>query len=70
VNVDLGSFPANAAVRLDELKTLPRPRSRSSSVLGGGEIKHALAVKAHKFSGKAKEAIEKAGGSTEEIASK
>jgi large subunit ribosomal protein L15 len=73
INVgDLGSFPANAAVGLDELKTaglVPRS-SKLLKVLGGGELKLALSVKAHKFSGKAKEAIAKAGGTAEEIASK
>ena len=36
-------------------------------VLGNGEIKVALTVKASKFSASAKEAIEKAGGTAEEI---
>jgi large subunit ribosomal protein L15 len=36
-------------------------------ILGNGEIKKALHVKAHKFSAKAKEAIEKAGGKAEVI---
>ena len=36
-------------------------------VLGNGEIKVALTVKANKFSQAAKEAIEKAGGTVEEI---
>jgi large subunit ribosomal protein L15 len=36
-------------------------------VLGGGELKQALTVRAHKFSAKAREAIEKAGGKVEEI---
>jgi large subunit ribosomal protein L15 len=37
-------------------------------ILGKGEIKKALTVKAHKFSAKAKDAIEKAGGKAEVIA--
>ena len=37
---------------------------------GFGELKHALQVKAHKFSAKAKEAIAKAGGTAEEIATR
>ncbi len=37
-------------------------------VLGGGELKVALTVKAHKFSASAKEAIEKAGGTVVELA--
>lgn len=36
-------------------------------ILGQGELKKALTVKAHKFSAKAKEAIEKAGGKVEVI---
>ncbi|MBO5852011.1 MAG: 50S ribosomal protein L15 [Clostridia bacterium] len=36
-------------------------------VLGSGELKVALTVKANKFSASAKEAIEKAGGTAEEI---
>lgn len=36
-------------------------------ILGKGELKKALTVKAHKFSAKAKEAIEKAGGKVEVI---
>ena len=36
-------------------------------VLGQGELKTKLTIKAHKFSGTAKEAISKAGGTAEEI---
>ena len=36
-------------------------------VLGGGELKNAITVKAAKFSASAKEAIEKAGGSAETL---
>jgi large subunit ribosomal protein L15 len=36
-------------------------------ILAKGEVKKALKVKAHKFSAKAKEAIEKAGGTAEVI---
>ena len=36
-------------------------------ILAKGELKKAVTVKAHKFSAKAKEAIEKAGGKTEVI---
>jgi large subunit ribosomal protein L15 len=69
---DLAVFSAKASVGPDELKAaglIPR-NSKLVKVLGTGEIKHALTVKAHRFSAKAKEAIAKAGGSTEEIASK
>ncbi len=37
-------------------------------ILANGELKGAVTVKAHKFSAKAKEAIEKAGGKAEVIA--
>lgn len=37
-------------------------------ILGNGELKGAVTVKAHKFSAKAKEAIEKAGGKAEVLA--
>lgn len=37
-------------------------------ILGNGELKHALTVRAHKFSTSAKAAIEAAGGTCEEIA--
>lgn len=36
-------------------------------ILGAGELKKKLTIKANKFSGKAREAIEKAGGKLEEI---
>lgn len=36
-------------------------------ILGNGELKGAVTVRAHKFSAKAKEAIEKAGGKAEVI---
>jgi large subunit ribosomal protein L15 len=37
-------------------------------ILGNGKIEKAVTVRAHKFSAKAKEAIEKAGGKAEVIA--
>ena len=43
-------------------------KGRPVKVLARGEIKKALHVKAHAFSGKAKEAISSAGGSTEVVA--
>jgi large subunit ribosomal protein L15 len=73
VNVgDLAAFPAKAAVGPDEIKAaglVPRT-SKLLKVLGGGELKLALTVRAHKFCAKAKEAIAKAGGTAEEIAAK
>jgi large subunit ribosomal protein L15 len=73
INVgDLNDFTAKSEVGLAELKAaglVPR-NSKLLKVLGGGELKHALQVKAHKFSAKAKEAIAKAGGTAEEIATR
>jgi large subunit ribosomal protein L15 len=42
-------------------------RGRLVKVLGDGEIEKAIQVKAHKFSRTAREKIEKAGGSCEEL---
>jgi large subunit ribosomal protein L15 len=42
-------------------------RGKLVKVLGDGEIEKALQVKAHKFSRSAREKIEKAGGSCEEL---
>lgn len=42
-------------------------RAGRVKILGNGELKKALTVKAHKFSASAKEAIEKAGGKVEVI---
>ena len=73
VNVgDLTTSRRSPTVGLAELKAaglIPR-NSKLLKVLGGGELKHALTVKAHKFSAKAKEAIAKAGGTAEEIATR
>ncbi len=46
------------------LKNLNKP----VKILGGGEIDHAVTVRAHKFSDSAKAKIEAAGGSVEEVA--
>lgn len=48
---------------VDLIKTLSRP----VVILGRGELKKPLKVKAHRFSKKAKEKIEKAGGTVEII---
>jgi large subunit ribosomal protein L15 len=69
---DLSVFAAKATVGPDELKAaglIPRS-SKLVKVLGTGEVKQALTVRAHRFSAKAKDAIAKAGGSVEEIATK
>lgn len=55
----------------EELKKMGLIRSVDNSlvkILGFGELKKTLTVKAHKFSAKAKEQIEKAGGKAEVIA--
>lgn len=69
INVDeLGSFPANAKVGPDEMRKAGLLRGNASlpvKVLGEGELKVALTVVADKFSGSAKEKIEKAGGKVE-----
>ena len=52
----------------DTLETAGLLRVGRVKILGHGELKAAVTVKAHKFSAKAKEAIEKAGGKAEVIA--
>jgi large subunit ribosomal protein L15 len=69
---DFDAFEAKAKVGPAELRAaglIPRT-AKLVKVLGTGQIDRALAITAHKFSAKAKEAIEKAGGSVEEIAVK
>lgn len=61
---------ASGTVGPDELKKLGLVRGTEGlliKILGFGEIKKALTIRAHKFSAKAKEAIEKAGGKVEVI---
>ena len=65
----LGSVPAGTVVdfgyvRLNGLAKEVK-NSAGLKVLGTGELKVALTVKAAKFSASAKEAIEKAGGTVE-----
>jgi len=50
-------------------KGLARGGKRPVKVLGDGELKKKLVVKAHKFSASARTGIEKAGGSCEVVAS-
>ncbi len=71
VNLDrLNVFPANAEVDPEMLaaagviKSLKMP----VKILGDGELTIALTVKAHKFSASAREKIQAAGGSVEELA--
>lgn len=72
--VNVGSlaehFKADAVVDLSALKQsgLVRAQKDGIKVLGHGDIKHALTVKAHLFSQSAREKIEKAGGKIELLA--
>jgi len=70
VNVEsLNAFEAGTVVDFDALKAagLVKKQLDGLKVLGNGELKVALTVKASKFSAKAKEAIEAAGGTAEVI---
>ena len=70
VNVgDLDRFEANSEVGPEELKKAGMMRKNPGllKILGDGEIKKALTVKAHAFSKSAKEKIEAAGGKAEVI---
>ena len=72
VNLDQleGAFDAGATVTLDALRAAGLVHSRDTpvKVLGRGEVTKALAVQAHKFSGKAAEKLAAAGGKAEAIA--
>ena len=65
----LAPFAAGQTVDLAGLRLLGLLRQELDGVkiLGGGELNHALTVKAHRFSASAKEKIEKAGGKAEVI---
>lgn len=70
VNVeDLNVFEDGAVVDLEALieKRIVRKENDGLKVLGGGELTKKLTVKAAKFSAAAKEKIEAAGGSAEEV---
>ncbi|MPY90521.1 MAG: 50S ribosomal protein L15 [Luteitalea sp.] len=71
VNLDVleEAFEAGAEVTPDLLRErgLLRGKVRPVKVLARGDIAKALAVKAHKFSGKAAEKIQAAGGSVEAL---
>jgi large subunit ribosomal protein L15 len=72
--VNVGSlaehFKADAVVDVESLKSsgLVKATLDGVKVLGTGDIKHALTVKAHGFSSTAREKIEKAGGKIEILA--
>jgi large subunit ribosomal protein L15 len=63
-------FQADSVVDVEALRTagLVNASPQGVKVLGHGELKHALVVKAHGFSGKAREKIERAGGRVEVLA--
>ena len=72
VNVNqLNEFETNTVVDYDMLYAEGKIKEVKGAVglkvLGDGELKVALTVKANKFSKSAKEAIEKAGGTCEEV---
>lgn len=72
VNVGLlDSFQEGARVDLEAIlkEGLCSMESRLLKILGNGEVSKKLVVVAHKFSKSAKEKIEKAGGTVEEIGS-
>ena len=66
---DLSEVPAGTTVDLEYVLANKLAKDVKNNVglkvLGGGSVESALTVKAAKFSASAKEAIEKAGGSTE-----
>jgi large subunit ribosomal protein L15 len=71
VNVDrLNDLPAGSTVTPESLQAagLIRKGRGPVKVLGNGEVKVALSVKVHKFTGAAAKKIEAAGGSAEVIA--
>ncbi len=63
---DLAGFEGDT-IGLDELRAagLIRKKANLVKILGGGELDRALTIKAHAFSGSAREKIEAAGGSVE-----
>ena len=62
-------FDAGTEVTLDALKAhgLTKRKGVSVKVLGGGELTKKLTVHAHAFSASARDAIEKAGGTTQVV---
>jgi large subunit ribosomal protein L15 len=66
---DLEGFDAGATVDVAALETrgLVKGRYDGVKVLGNGTLTKKLTVRAHKLSATAREAIEKAGGSVEEL---
>jgi len=72
INLDqLKSFEDGATVDPESLQNagLLHAKTEKFKLLARGEVTKKLTVRAHKFSAKAREAIESAGGAVEEIAS-
>ena len=68
VNVGaLNIFPEGSVVGPDELKGMGLIEPGLFKILAGGDLDHALIVRAPKFSAAAKAKIESAGGSVEEL---
>jgi len=67
----LARFPAGTEITPEVLQSagIIKDSSRPIKVLGEGELKAALTVRAHKFSATARQKIEAAGGKAEEVAS-
>ena len=63
---DLNTFEGEISPEILLEKGLVR-RGQQVKVLGDGELEHALTVKAHRFSRTAREKIEAAGGTCEEL---
>ena len=70
--VNVGALDALAAKEIDCAALVAAGLTRKADlplkILGAGEVTKALTVKAHKFSGSAREKIEKAGGKAIELA--
>jgi len=64
----LNRFPAGSEVGVEEFKAAGLIKGKKRvKILGKGELRHALVVKAHAFSEKAKAGIEAAGGRAEKV---
>lgn len=71
VSVDsLNRFQAGSIVTPESLydKKIIRKKNVAVKILGDGDLKHAVTVKAHAFSKSATQKIQKAGGKTESLA--
>jgi large subunit ribosomal protein L15 len=66
---DMANFAAGSVITIEELVKAGaiKHTQKPLKVLGGGEIKQALTIKAHKFSASARAKIEAAGGKAEEV---